>query len=166
MVVELGRRLRPTIWSVIAVASIPSAHTTQTSSQSDLLQSWDLFWWDNGYLISYDILYITPIFQVQAKKHRRENTIIEPLHFLAHISAILCLVLFVLCLYCANCGLWANSCEHNYCVVDRAAHFPVSCLLFQILISAFQRALSSQALSEIKLFTILYSKTKGRGWCI
>ena len=89
----------------------------------------------------------------------------KALHIYAHISAILCLVLFVLCLYCANCGLWANSCEHNYCVVDRAAHFPVSCLLFQILISAFQTALSSQALSEIKLFTILNSKTKGRGWC-
>ena len=36
------------------------------------------------------------------KKHKKA------LHFLAHISAILCLVLFVLCLYCANCGLWAQ----------------------------------------------------------
>ena len=166
-----GSRIRPTPEADDMICNSSGQHS-QCSYYSNILTIWSssilgpLLMGQWIFDIIWHFVHHTYFPSAGKKKHMRENTIIKPLHFLAHISAILCLVLFVLCLYCANCGLWANSCEHNYCVVDRAAHFPVSCLLFRILISAFQRALSSQALSEIKLFTILYSKTKGRGWCI
>ena len=108
-----GSRIRPTPEADDMICNSSGQHS-QCSYYSNILTIWSssilgpLLMGQWIFDIIWHFVHHTYFPSAGKKKHMRENTIIEPLHFLAHTSAILCLVLFVLCLYCANCGLWAQ----------------------------------------------------------